>query len=192
MLNDKNKRKFGEKESSRVPAMAREATEKGGTKRELERSKCTNETQDKKINFQKIRNWDQNYNEQNKRNNRQDKVPHYGCYVCGGSHFANMCLQRAHSKNQGTQRNDSERSHRIYAATRKGALETQATPLLPKGTLFGREMTILIDSGATNSFIFTHVLREVTERPTILAKGWKVEFGSSQAHTIDRIFLMLK
>lgn len=45
-----------------------------------------------------------------------------------------------------------------------------------QGKVFGSNVDILIDSGATNSFISTHILDKPLKKPRILEEGWKAEF----------------
>jgi len=60
----------------------------------------------------------------------------------------------------------------------------QATPLQILGKIFDNYFKILIDCGATYSFILNSLVKDMSKASKFLANGWQVEFGWDHKYPI--------
>jgi len=111
-----------------------------------------------------------------------NKAPWDGCWNCSGAHYANQCPLKI----------DPPKDHRIFAATGSGQVRGQATPLQISGKISGKYFKVLIDYGATNSFISNSLVKDMIKAPEFLTNGWQVEFGSDQKCYIKQCFRNIK
>jgi hypothetical protein len=90
--------------------------------------------------------------------------PKKGCWTCGEPHYQRDCpVERTRvSKSAGpTTVRDMVKAHQIHAAVNNCQAEHQSTVLETTGTIANQTLSILIDPGATESFISGAVLRRI-------------------------------
>ena len=87
------------------------------------------------------------------------------CWHCGqlGHLQWNFCLKgnnQSKPRSSGSEATvvDSRRNHRIFATVDHNQLEHQNTIIEAKGTFQGMTISILFDSGATDSFISANLV----------------------------------
>jgi hypothetical protein len=92
----------------------------------------------------------------NKREKMMRFAPSNGCWNCGGPHYQQDCLEKKNEEqleqDQTTVR-DMGRSHRIHAVVHNCKIENKSTVLETPSKLNNTDVIILIDLGATESFI---------------------------------------
>ena len=71
-------------------------------------------------------------------------------------------------------------NHKIHAITNQLTLDNQTTLTILEGILYGKIVSILLDSNATDSFISSYLLHVLPVKSKLLEESWKVEFASSR------------
>lgn len=102
-----------------------------------------------------------------------------GFYTCGGEHYTSVCLQRRNIQNDRNQ-------HHIHAAVDNCQADYQATPIQLSGKNFGCSISILIDTGATDSFVDPNVVSKLSVRPSYMENSWKVQYGNRVERKVEQ------
>jgi hypothetical protein len=90
--------------------------------------------------------------------------PKKGCWTCGEPHYQRDCpveRTRASGSAGPTTVGDMGKAHRIHAAVNNRQAEHQSTVLETTGTVADQTLSILIDPGATESFISGAALKRI-------------------------------
>eukprot|EP00253_Pinus_taeda_P018041 PITA_18041 len=92
-----------------------------------------------------------------------------GVGLVGGPHYERDCPQKTGNTNStknATTVGDLGKAHRIHAAVNNRQVEHQSTVLETSGNIDGMSFVILIDPGATDSFISINVLSLIKHKAT--------------------------
>jgi hypothetical protein len=87
-----------------------------------------------------------------------------GCWTCGEPHYQCDCpveRTRASGSTGPTTMGDMGKAHWIHAAVNNRQVEHQSTVLETTGTVADQTLSILIDPGATESFVSSAVLKRI-------------------------------
>jgi hypothetical protein len=90
--------------------------------------------------------------------------PKKGCWTCGEPHYQRDCpveRTRASGSAGPTTMGDMGKAHRIHAVVNNHQAEHQSTVLETTGTVADQTLSILIDPGATESFISGAALKRI-------------------------------
>jgi hypothetical protein len=90
--------------------------------------------------------------------------PKKGCWTCGEPHYQRDCPEertRAFGSARPTTVGDLGKTHRIHAVVNNRQAEHQSTVLETSGIVADQTLSILIDPGATKSFIFGAALKRI-------------------------------
>jgi hypothetical protein len=114
-----------------------------------------------------------------------------GCYSCGQQgHIAVRCPQRTNLTNPNLAVSeptvgDAGRSHRVFATVDHRQAEHQNTVIETSGLLKGKTISILFDSGATDSFISSSLIEKCGLAVVGQGVKWQVELASGAKMTTD-------
>nr|GFC84404.1 putative reverse transcriptase domain-containing protein [Tanacetum cinerariifolium] len=91
-----------------------------------------------------------------------------GCYECGvQGHFKRECPKLKNNNNQGNQGGRNNALARVYAVGRAGA-DPDANVVTGTFLLNNRYASILFDTGADGSFVFTTFSTQINTTPSTL------------------------
>ena len=87
-----------------------------------------------------------------------------GCWTCGEPHYHRNCpVEKVRTSGSAgpTTVGDMSKAHRIHAAVNNLQEEHQSTVLVMTGTIADQTLSVLIDPGATESFISSAALKRI-------------------------------
>jgi hypothetical protein len=90
--------------------------------------------------------------------------PKKGCWMCGEPHYQRdypMERTRVSGSSRPTTMGDMGKAHRIHAAVNNCQAENQSTVIKTIGIVIDQTLSILIDHGATESFISGVALKRI-------------------------------
>lgn len=100
-----------------------------------------------------------------------------GCFHYGGKHYSSQCPNKEDYKGDYL---TIRENHCINTATNKQERDNQATSIALEVKIFNKIVSILIDFGATKSFISSYLLHKIPAKPINMHHPWNLKFASRQ------------
>eukprot|EP00253_Pinus_taeda_P004738 PITA_04738 len=120
----------------------------------------------------------------------RNQAPRRGCWTFGGPHYERDCPQKTgitKSTKNATTVGDLGKAHRIHAAVNIRQFEHQSTVLETSGNIDGMSFVILIDPGATDSFISLNALSMIKHKATPQYEFRHVEMACGMKRNVGKM-----
>eukprot|EP00253_Pinus_taeda_P027545 PITA_27545 len=118
------------------------------------------------------------------------QVPRKGTWTCGGPHYERDCPQKTGNTNStenATTVGDLGKAHCIHAAVNNRQVEHQSTVLETSSNIDGMSFVILIDPGATDSFISLNALSMIKHKATPQYEFRHVEMACGMKRNVGKM-----
>eukprot|EP00253_Pinus_taeda_P028988 PITA_28988 len=120
----------------------------------------------------------------------RSQVPRKGCWTCGGPHYERDCPQKTGNTNSiknATTVEDLGKAHHIQVVVNNHQVKHQSTVLETSGNIDGMSFVILIDPGATDSFISINALSLIKHKATPQYEFKHVEMACGMNRNVGKM-----